>query len=30
MKNGFGAPIPEDQIERIAELLYQRVGPPKP
>ena len=30
MKNSFGAPIPEDQIERIADLLYQRFGPPKP
>lgn len=30
MKNGFGAPIPEDQIDPIAEVLYQRFGPPKP
>lgn len=31
MKNGFGAPIPEDQIDHIAEVLYhQRFGPPKP
>ncbi|WP_437557866.1 hypothetical protein [Acidithiobacillus sulfuriphilus] len=30
MKNAFGAPIPEDQIDHIAEVLYQRFGPPKP
>lgn len=28
MKNVYGAPIPHDQIDALADVLYQKFGPP--